>query len=379
MTAPADGGESAASGELVHGELVHGEHRGAVGVITLNRPRAINALTLEMVRAIDAHLRRFEADPAVAAIVLRGAGERGFCAGGDMVSVRAAALAGDPEAHRFFLEEYTLNARLGRCAKPIVALMEGLVLGGGVGLSGHVSHRLVTPSSKVGMPEVGIGFVPDVGATWLLSRAPGELGTHAALTGAHVGPHDAVALGLADRVVAPDVAVAVVDRLADGAPVDEVAGAAVALPREAAPLDEARDWIDRCYAGDDVAAIVARLRAEPSAGAAEAADLIATRSPTSLVVTLHALRRARDLATLEACLALEYSAVLEFIGTPDLHEGVRAALVDKDRAPRWQPSSLAEIDRDAVLRSFFRRFDDDQSWVETFTEALGGGPARARR
>ncbi len=331
------------------------ERRGSAGVITLNRPQAINALTLPMVRELAHGLHELEADDSIRTIVLRGAGERGFSAGGDMVAASLAAQAGDPAAARFFTEEYALNARIARCPKPVVAVMDGIVLGGGVGLTGHASHRWVTERARVGMPEVGIGFVPDVGGTWLLSRAPGELGTYAGLTGNHLTADDTIALGLADRRIESASIEALVSRLSAGEPADDVALAGTVPAADAGRLAVDRHWIDECFASDDVAAVVERLRAHRSDRARAAAGVIETRSPLALVVTLRALRQARTLTTLEACLELEHSMVMEFLDTPDLHEGVRAALIDKDRTPRWQPPTVAEVDP-AVIDRFFRRF-----------------------
>lgn len=333
------------------------ERRGQVGVLTLNRPQAINAITLPMVRELAHALHELETERDIRTIVLRGAGARGFSAGGDMVTASLGAQAGDPASARFFTEEYALNARIAGASTPVVALMDGIVLGGGVGLTGHASHRWVTERARVGMPEVAIGFVPDVGGTWLLSRAPGELGTYAGLTGNHLTAADAILLGLADRLIDSASMDAMVARLAAGEPADDVALAGVVPPADAAPLAADRHWIDTCFAADDVITIVERLRAHPSERAHAAADVIATRSPLALVVTLRALRRARTLATLEDCLALEHSTVMQFLVTPDLHEGVRAALIDKDRNPQWRPATLAEVDP-AVVDAFFRRFDE---------------------
>src|SRR5690349_4605424 len=176
---------------------------GALGRLTLNRPKAINALSLEMVRQIQVGLDRFEQDDAITVVLLDGAGDRGLCAGGDIIALRDAAQSGEHEpAHTFWAEEYVLNARIASYPKPIVAIMDGVVMGGGIGLAGHASHRLATERLISAMPEVGIGFAPDVGGTWLLSRGEGELGTHLALTGDRLGAHDAIAAGLADRIVA---------------------------------------------------------------------------------------------------------------------------------------------------------------------------------
>lgn len=331
---------------------------GALGRITLNRPQAINALTLAMVRAIDAALRAWEHDPRVAAVLLDGAGERGFCAGGDQRALWDAMRAGDPLPYTFWREEYALNARIARYPKPLAAVMDGITMGGGIGLAGHARHRLATPRLRAAMPEVRIGFSPDVGGTWLLSRAPGELGTHVALTAATIGPADAILCRLADRVVDEAELAALVARLRAGDL------AALTLPGahdsgiDGAPLAAARPWIDACYAGDSLAAILARLRVCPEPAARTAAAAIAAHSPTALTIALRALRTARTLPSLDACLALEYRVSSGFVGAHDYLEGIRAALVDKDRAPRWQPAQIADV-RDADVARHFCTADDN--------------------
>jgi len=248
------------------------EHQGRLGSIELNRPAAINALTLPMIESIDAALDDFEQDDSVATVVLSGSGVRGFCAGGDIVALRASALADGAEARSFWRDEYRLNERIGGFPKPIVVLMDGIVMGGGVGLSGHASHRVVTESLSWAMPEVRIGFGPDVGGTYLLSRAPGELGTHIALTAARVGPADAIACGFADSFVPLERLGELRERLI-GEDVGEAVAAAAGLGGQL-PVEEltmAREAIDSCYAGDDGLAILQRLRAEQSDFCAAAA------------------------------------------------------------------------------------------------------------
>jgi enoyl-CoA hydratase len=220
---------------------------GVVGHVTLNRPRAINALTLDMVRVIDAALTAWVDDPAVAAVVIDGAGERGLCAGGDIRAIYEAARVGDPAPLTFWREEYRLNARLASYPKPIVAVMDGIVMGGGIGVSAHASHRVVTERSSVAMPEVGIGLFPDVGATYLLSRAPGELGVHLALTGVTIGAADAMTCGLAARCVPSGRLDELVDLLRDGTEPDTaLEGGGWAADGE---LDQARQWIDGVLLG----------------------------------------------------------------------------------------------------------------------------------
>ncbi|MGC7297286.1 enoyl-CoA hydratase/isomerase family protein [Mycobacteroides abscessus subsp. massiliense] len=330
-----------------------------VGLLTLNRPKAINSLTYDMIAAMSAVLAEWEADDAVRAVVLSGAGERGLCAGGDVVAVHDSAKIDGVAARRFFRDEYVLNAQIARFPKPYVALMDGIVMGGGVGVGGHANTRIVTDTSKVAMPEVGIGFIPDVGGTYLLSRAPGQLGLHAALTGAPFSGADAIALGFADHYVPHD-------RLEKftKAIIDSDIATALAVHSTSAPSSDLlaqRDWIDECYAGESVADIVAALQACGDERARAAADQILTRSPIALSVTLAAVRRARELPSLEAVLTQEYRVSSQSVRSHDLVEGIRAQLVDKDRNPQWVPKTLAEVTK-ADIEEFFQPVGDDLEW-----------------
>ena len=331
-----------------------------VGLITLNRPKAINSLNHPMVTTMSRVLTEWAGDDAVTAVVVDGAGDRGLCAGGDIValyhSARADGSEKGREARAFWYDEYLLNAQIGRFAKPYVALMDGIVMGGGVGVSAHGSVRVVTDSTKMAMPEVGIGFIPDVGGTLILSRAPGLLGYHAALTGANFDGADAIAMGFADHFVPHD-------KLADfkaavvGDGVD-AALAAFATDPPPSNLAAQRDWIDDCYANDTVADIVAALRGHDAGPAVEAADLIASRSPTSVSVALEALRRAARLDTLEDVLRQEYRTSCASLRSHDFVEGIRAQVVDKDRNPQWSPASLAAVTT-ADVEAYFAPADRD--------------------
>ncbi|BBX23633.1 3-hydroxyisobutyryl-CoA hydrolase [Mycolicibacter terrae] len=327
-----------------------------VGLLTLNRPQAINSLNLPMVAAMTAALTAWADDPAVTAVVLSGAGERGLCAGGDVVAIYHSAKADGADARRFWHDEYLLNAQIGAFAKPYVSLMDGIVMGGGVGVGAHANTRVVTDTTKMAMPEVGIGFIPDVGGTYLLSRAPGHLGLHAALTGAPFSGADAIALGFADHFVPHDaVGDFTATILADGV--------AEALQRHAvepppSPLAAQRDWIDECYAHDTVAEIVAALAGHGSAGAGAAAELIGTRSPIACAVTLESVRRAGRLATLHDVLVQEFRVSTASLRSHDLVEGIRAQLVDKDRNPQWSPASLAEVSA-ADIETYFAPAEPD--------------------
>lgn len=323
--------------------------QGALGRITLNRPKAINSLTLEMVREITGALERWRADEQVRAVLIEGAGERGLCAGGDIRALYDAAKAGDESlAKAFWSEEYRLNAALSHYPKPVVGLMDGVCMGGGVGITAHGSHRVVTDRSKIGMPEVGIGFLPDVGGTFLLSQAPGELGTHLALTGAPISGADAIALGLADHYVPADQLEAFAEALTAGDP--DAALARFSTEPPPAPVAAQREWIDDAYAADDVEQILTRLRARPEEAAQQAAELIETKSPTSLKVTLRALRSRP--ATLEQALDQEYRLALAAVEIGDFVEGVRATLVDKDKDPKWSPERLEQVTDEFVERFF---------------------------
>lgn len=327
-----------------------------VGVLTLNRPKAINSLNHAMVTAMRAVLTEWEHDDAVRAVILTGAGDRGLCAGGDVVAIYHSARADGVEARRFWRDEYLLNAQIGRYSKPYVALMNGIVMGGGVGVGAHANTRVVTETSKIAMPEVGIGFIPDVGGSYLLSRAPGLLGLHAGLTGAPFDGADAIAMGFADHYLADDGLADFTRAVVDDGPESALAAYAVEPPPSS--LVAARPWIDECFDGDTVADIVAALRGQDAGPANDAANLIASRSPTALAVTLAAVRRAATLDSLEDVLAQEYRVSSASLRSHDLVEGIRAQLVDKDRNPRWSPASLAAVST-ADVETYFQPVDDE--------------------
>jgi enoyl-CoA hydratase len=314
---------------------------GSVGFLTLNRPKAINSLTHSMVGEMHKVLTAWEQDDAVQAVVVEGAGDRGLCAGGDLVTLHHSASGDGSEARQFWYDEYVLNAQIGRFSKPYVALMDGIVMGGGVGVSTHGSVRVVTDTTKMAMPEVGIGLIPDVGGTLILSRAPGLLGLHAALTGAPFGAADAIGMGFADHYVHHDnLGEFKQSVIADGI---DAALAAHAVDPPPSPLMAQRGWIDECFAGETVVDIVAALRGHDARPANDAANLIATRSPISLCVALEAIRRAAKLETLEDVLRQEYRTSCACSRSHEFVEGTRAMVIDKDRNPKWSPASLAAV------------------------------------
>ena len=324
------------------------ERRGQLGLITLNRPKAVNALTLGMVSAMLEQLTAWAGDDAVATVLVRGAGDRGLCAGGDIVAIYQDMIKEEGRAPDFWSAEYRLNSLIAGYPKPYVAFMDGLVLGGGVGISAHGSVRVVTERTRMGMPETTIGFVPDVGGTLLLSRAPGETGTHAALTGAHLTGADALFLGLADHFV-PSGSLPALAKALESSTADAAVGRFAQQP-PASVLEGQRDWIDAAYAGDVVQEIVRRLRAA-GGDAAAAADTIESKSPTAVKVALASLRRVRGLS-LEDALDQEYRVGLRFLAGRDFREGIRAQVVEKDRNPRWQPATLAEVG-EADVEAYF--------------------------
>ncbi|RMI31675.1 enoyl-CoA hydratase/isomerase family protein [Nocardia stercoris] len=335
------------------------ETRDGLGLITLNRPKAINALNHPMALAILAALRAWADDDAVRTVVVTGAGERGLCAGGDIVAIHNDAKSGVGGAHspsgEFWRDEYILNALIGGYPKPYVVVMDGIVMGGGVGLSGHGSHRIVTERSKVGMPETGIGFVPDVGGTYLLARTGGpdghnEIGTHVALTTARMSAGDAIAAGFADYFVPAEHIPALIEALATTEP--DIAIAKFATTAPASDLVAQQDWIDACYNADTVEEIVARLRAHENPAARQAAADVLSKSPVALKVTLRALRAARELPTLEAVLNQEYRTSVAALRTHDLVEGIRAQVIDKDRNPQWSPRTLADVTESDIAPYF---------------------------
>ena len=323
---------------------------GQLARITLNRPRTINALSLGMVRTMRAALEDWLSDPDVGTVLIDGAGERGLCAGGDIRIAWESLRADGSLADRFWEEEYALNAAIAAYPKPLVAFMDGVVMGGGVGISAHARYRVVTERSRIAMPETIIGFTPDVGGSFLLSRAPGAVGLRLALTGRHVDAGDALYCGLADRFVPSERLAALAVLLSRGAP-DEAIETVAAPPPEAS-LAEQRGWIDATYSGETVEAILTALQARPEPRAGADADDLAMRSPTSLKVTLRSIRSAAGLPDLAACLAQELRLVRALTRRPDFMEGVRARLIDKDRTPRWSPATLAEV-TDAMVAACF--------------------------
>lgn len=337
---------------------------GAAGVIRLNRPKAINAMTLEMSVGIDAALDRFETDPEVAVIILEGAGERGLCAGGDIRGLWESSREGGDLGARFWRQEYIMNARIAKYPKPYVAFMDGLVMGGGVGLSGHASHRIVTDRTKLAMPEVGLGFFPDVGGTWLLSRSPGEIGTYFGLTGQTMNGPDAIHAKFADAVVPaakwPELR-EVLTRVRQGVTAAEVSKliGGFATGETAGPVAAKEPIIDALFGFDRMEDIFAALKRDGSEFALATLRTLGEKSPRGMVVTLKLLRLARTASNLEECLVREYRAALAVFRSDDFREGVRAAVIDKDRNPSWSPPRIEDVTQE-MLAPYFAEIGADE-------------------
>ncbi len=340
------------------------DRQGAAGIVTLNRPKALNAVTHEMVLALRAQLEDWAGDPSVTRVVITAAGGKAFSAGGDIRALYDLGRAGrHDEALQFWADEYPLNAAIKNFRKPYVALIDGIVMGGGVGVSVHGSHRVAFDKFSFAMPEVSIGFFPDVGATWFLPRMPGALGAYCALTGERFGVADGVASGIATHRVPSARYDALLDGLTGTVSVDALLSA-FSEPVEQGPITAKRGAIDRMFAGDDVETILDALDREAGSGsddaawAAKTAATIRTKSPLSLKLALAQIRRGAtcDFAT---CMQLEFRIVSRIIHGHDFYEGVRAVIVDKDNKPQWNPASLSQVSRAEVDRHFAARDGGD--------------------
>ncbi len=333
------------------------ERRGAAGLITLNRPKALNAVTYAMVLALRKQLDAWGDDAAITRVVIQAAGERAFSVGGDIRHLYDLGQAGrHEEARQFWRDEYPLNVAIKNYRKPYVALIDGMVMGGGVGVSVHGSHRVAGDRFQFSMPEVGIGFFPDVGATWLLPRMPGELGAYCGLTGERFGGADALVAGVATHRIPSARFPALLEGLSGTVSVDAVL-AAFAEPAGEGPIMARRAVIRRLFAGNSVEGILNALDREAASGGADAewaakiAATMRTKSPLSLRIALAQVRRGATL-DFETCMRTEFRIVSRIIRGHDFYEGVRAVIVDKDNAPHWQPAALADVSDAEVARHF---------------------------
>lgn len=315
---------------------------GRAGRITLTRPKALNALNYAMCLEIDAALTAWENDPAVALVILDAEGEKAFCAGGDIAEMYHAGKAGDlAPARNFWRDEYRMNARLAGYPKPVVSFMQGFTMGGGVGLGGHVSHRVVGDSSQIAMPECGIGLVPDVGGTLILAKAPGQLGAYIGLTGARLNAGDAIVAGFADDYLPEDQWDGMKTCLMITGNADHLKAAA--RPAPAGNLTANREAIDRLFAPSSIPGIFAALEAEGSDFATATLKTLRRNSPLSMAATLQIIRSLTPQATIKDALQAEYRFTWRSQQHSDFQEGVRAAIIDKDRQPRWRHSAPDQV------------------------------------
>ncbi len=335
--------------------------RGALGIIHLNRPRSLNALTREMCVAIRERLEVWKEDGTVAAVLIEGEGDRAFCAGGDVVRVARAAQEGRDDWWQFFFDEYRMNSAIAHFPKPYVAFIDGITMGGGVGVSVHGDYRVATERTLFAMPETGLGLIPDVGGTHVLPRLPGATGIYLALTGYRARAADCCYLGVATHFVPSEGLTALRDGLETEAGTGSDAVRALldtaAADPGTAPLAAHRDAIDRHFSLATVEEILDSLATDASEWAVKTRKELLTKSPTSLKLSLAALRRGatRDL---DECLRMEYRIVHRIMTLDkDFFEGVRALLIDKDKAPNWQPARLADVD-DAVIEAHFADLGD---------------------
>ena len=348
-------------------EEVLADVRNHIGHLTLNRPAGLNAITLNMVRRLTQQLQAWADDPSVYAVVLRGAGEKAFCAGGDIRSLYDSFKNGDTLHEDFFVEEYALDLAIHHYRKPVLALMDGFVLGGGMGLVQGADLRVVTERSRLAMPEVAIGYFPDVGGSYFLPRIPGELGIYLGVTGVQIRAADALYCGLADWYL-DSARLAELDQKLNelkwqhDAALKDLQGLLAKLAVQQlpdAPLAALRPAIDHFFAQPDIPSIVEQLQAVTVADSHEwalsTAHLMQTRSPLAMAVTLQMLRRGRRLP-LEQCFALELHLDHQWFERGDLIEGVRALIIDKDKTPRWNPPTLHGL-AVAHVESFFQHFE----------------------
>ncbi|KII37205.1 crotonase [Pseudomonas fluorescens] len=339
--------------------------RNRIGHLTLNRPSGLNALTLPMVRLLQQQLRSWDQDPEVVAVVLRAAGEKAFCAGGDIRMLYESHKSGNGLHELFLEEEYALDEYIHNYSKPLLALIDGLVLGGGMGLVQGATLRVITERTRMGMPEVGIGFFPDVAASYFLPRLPGELGIYLGVTGIQIRAADALYAGLADWCITssqiPELDHCLNNMSWTDNPLPALQALLATLGVNKFPGSELRAMqpaIDRHFAEPDVASIRAALLAETSPQyldwAEETVDVLDSRSPLAMAVTLELLRRGRHLS-LSECFAQELHLDYQWFDKGDLIEGVRALIIDKDKNPVWNPPTLAELDP-ARVEAFFSDF-----------------------
>ena len=330
---------------------------GHIGIITLSRPQALNALTLSMIQAMQQQLHLWQQDDAIHAVVVQAEQGKAFCAGGDVRWLYETGITKSPEQLQFFWHEYRLNHFIHQFKKPYIALMNGITMGGGVGISLHGSHPVASENFSFAMPETGIGFFPDIGASYLLARCPGEMGIYLGLTGSRLNAGEAMTMGLVNRVVAAEDFPRLVETLIES-DLSEDASRVVnhcldnyAISKSDVPIERRLNTINSCFNGETVELIISALHAKDDIWCEGVANQLSQKSPLSLKITLEQIRRAKSM-TMAECIKMDYCLVEHFMRDYDFYEGVRALLVDKDKSPKWRPNSLERV-TDAKVGDYF--------------------------
>jgi len=340
----------------MHKNELLSEIKGPVGWITVNRPKALNALSFDMIREMIHLLHQWEGNPAVKAIVIQGAGDKAFCAGGDIKALYEAKILGDLQiCDNFFREEYILTTHIHEYKKPYVSLIDGIAMGGGLGISINGSHRIVTEKALLAMPETGIGFFPDVGATTFLTQAPGSIGLYLGLTGYRLSPQDALWAGLATHFMPSANLEDFKHTLEAGAPLEETLSIYCTQPQEKGFLEHHVTQIDTYFHKPSLEEIMEGLSRDPSPFAQNTLHILGSKSPTSLAVVFRQLREVGPPLSFRERMKLEFRLSQHFVQDHDFSEGVRAALVDKDHLPRWKPATLEEVDSQIYFTSLGQR------------------------
>lgn len=340
---------------------------GQIGLITLNRPQALNALNLAMIKALQQQLQLWNDDNKIQAVVVQAAAGKAFCAGGDVRWLYEAGLAKNPEQMQFFWHEYRLNHYINNFKKPYIPLMDGITMGGGVGISLHGSHPVATERFVFAMPETGIGFFPDIGASYLLSRCPGQMGIYLGLTGNRIGAQDAHALGLVKYMIAANKLEAVLESLLktdlskDAHQSVKACLTKFVMSTEHAPIESEQIEINACFAQSTVEKIFAALQAKGNEWALATLHNLEQKAPLSLKVTLAQIQKAKSMSMAD-CMKMDYCLVSQFMQEPDFYEGVRALLIDKDKSPHWQPESLA-LATEAKVADYFECGQEELSLI----------------
>lgn len=332
------------------------ETQGAAGLITLNRPKALNSLNLDMVRAMRAQLKAWESDPAIGCVVIRGAGDRAFCAGADIRALRQSSIEGTSYALDFLREEYLLNSLIKHYPKPYISLIRGICMGGGMGLSVHGGYRIASSSAIFAMPETAIGFFPDVGGSYFLARCPGQLGLYFGLTGERLNATDAIYARLATHWIPSDEWPVLLEALANGDDPNDLFSEMGRRPQNS-PLSERRTKIDRIFGTTSVEDILTLLDRDDKEWSHDCAALMRTRSPSSLKIAYGQIRNGKQLS-FDDCMKMEFRIAHRITKSADFVEGVRAVIVDKDNAPKWQPATLEAVS-DSAVQAYFEPVADE--------------------